>query len=63
MRRNARWGLLGKIIFWILIFVAPLIFVWGYLGPLMNAVNGSNPSTFNADNLQNLINQYKAQTQ
>lgn len=63
MRRNAQWGLIGKIIFWLLLFVAPLIFVWGYIGPLMNAVNGSGDSTFNAGDLQNLLDQYKAQNQ
>jgi len=63
MRRNAQWGLVGKIIFWLLLFVAPLIFVWGYIGPLMNAINGTGNSTFNSGNLQQLLDQYKAQNQ
>jgi hypothetical protein len=63
MRRNAQWGLVGKIIFWLLLFVAPLIFVWGYIGPLMNALNGTGDSTFNSGNLQQLLDQYKAQNQ
>jgi hypothetical protein len=61
MRKQARWGLIGRIVLWALFVIAPLIFLWGYLGPLMNAVNGNFGSGggFNSGDFQNLINQYQ----
>ena len=62
MRRNAQWSLVGKLIFWALFVVAPLIFLWGYLGPLMSAINGGDASKgFSSQELQDLLKQYQAQ--
>ncbi len=61
MRRRSQWGLIGQVIFWALFVIAPLIFLWGYLGPLMSALGGGDATTFSPGNLQNLLQQYEAQ--
>jgi hypothetical protein len=62
MKRRANWSLVGQIVFWGLFVIAPLIFVWGYLGPLMSAINGGDPSQgFNSTDFQKLLNQYQTQ--
>lgn len=62
MKRRAQWGLIGQVVFWVLFVIAPLIFLWGYLGPLMNAVNGDfGTGGMNAQDLQNLLQQYQNQ--
>lgn len=60
MRRTARWGFVGKLVFWALLFVAPLIFVWGYIKPLLETVQGVQEASsgFNIENLQKLLEQY-----
>ncbi|HVX90711.1 MAG TPA: hypothetical protein VHC20_03685 [Candidatus Paceibacterota bacterium] len=62
MKRRAQWGLIGQAVFWVLFVIAPLIFLWGYLGPLMSAVNGNfDGSGANMSDLQNLLQQYQNQ--
>ncbi len=69
MKATARRNLIVKMVMWvvvtILFVVAPLIFVWGYIGPLMSAIGGGDGSTsgFSAGDFQKLLDQYKAQNQ
>jgi len=62
MKRRAQWSLLGQVVFWGLFVVAPLIFAWGYLGPLLSAVNGGDgTSGFTSQDFQNILQQYEGQ--
>lgn len=62
MKRRAQWSLIGQIVFWGLFVIAPLIFAWGYLGPLLSAVNGGDgTSGFSSQDFQNILQQYEGQ--
>lgn len=66
MKRAATRDRIVKVVMWVIVtilfVIAPIIFAWGYIGPLMSAVNGGDGSSspFSADNLQKLLNDYKS---
>ncbi|HEY0948191.1 MAG TPA: hypothetical protein VGE53_01735 [Candidatus Paceibacterota bacterium] len=71
MRRNAILGLIAKIVLWLIILGVPLFFLSSYLGPIMDAIsgtqNGQLPSGLfgvpSEDQLNRLIEQYQAEYQ
>jgi hypothetical protein len=69
MERNALIGFVAKIIIWLIVLGVPIFFLSTYLGPIMEAVQGTGTSTPSgvfglpsAEQLQEIINTYKAQT-
>lgn len=69
MRRNAILGLVAKIVLWLVLLGVPLLFLSSYIGPLMSAFTGTNPTGESlrpgvsglpsADQLNQLLQEYK----
>ncbi|MFZ1987596.1 MAG: hypothetical protein WAV21_00985 [Minisyncoccia bacterium] len=63
MRRDSWIGLIGRIVFWILIAIVPFYFLSAYLAPFMDLMkdpSGAGDSSY-MEGLQKVLEQYKVQ--
>ncbi len=60
MRRQARWGLVGKVILWIVLIIVPLFFLKAYLEPYMELLQGAQGGNTGGYDIQKLLQQYQA---
>jgi len=68
MERNALIGFFAKIVIWLIVLGVPIFFLSSYLGPLMQAFNGTATTTVpsgvfglpSAEQLQKILKEYKA---
>ena len=68
IRRDAMFGLVAKIVLWLILLGVPLFFIGSYIGPLFSAFSGATaggagvPSPFGVpskDQVDKLIQEYK----
>lgn len=70
MRRNAILGMIARIIIWLIVLGVPLFFLSAYIGPIIDAVNGTGgagalPSSLfglpSANEIVDMLNRYQSE--
>ncbi len=67
MRRNAIIGLIARVVLWLILLGVPLFFLSSYLGPIMDAVSGTQKGVIptglfglpSEEQLNRIIEQYQ----